>query len=334
MSAMNLCIIGCGAIARRHAKMLIRRRSDVELYVASRFIEKASAFARSYGAKGFFGTYKEAMEDPKIHAVLICTPNDQHYSQTLHALRAGKDVIVEKPMAITSAQANEMNRTAKAAGRKLLVGENHRFRPSVRAVEKIIANGDLGTLKMIRMNIMTSRKLSANEWRSQPGQMGGGPLIDGGIHWVNVLLTYGGGSAVQLTAKIPPRTQPNYPGEDTIAILAECQNGASATLTYSWGIRGTPTLKFYSLHGSEGSLYVSNHGFFGWMSGKRRSFKIFPLVDWQGFDSMWNHFIDVLKNDAPCRMGGLEGLRDVAFVEKAYESAKRGESISLSVRRV
>ena len=80
-------------------------------------------------------------------------------------------------------------------GSTWLVAENHRFRPSVRAIEALLERGDLGVLKRIRINVMGRTALAPGDWRAQAESMGGGPFIDGGIHRVNVMLTYGGGGA-------------------------------------------------------------------------------------------------------------------------------------------
>ena len=316
---LHLCILGCGAIAKMHAKALHGQSQRVDLYFASRSITKAEEYCRKYGGQGVFGSYEEACRDPRIKAVLICTPHHFHFPEACFALSQNKHVIVEKPMA-TSIQ------DAKKMGRHLLVAENYRFLPSVRKVQSILDAGDLGTLKWIRINVMGRRTIKQDEWRAQEVSMGGGPFIDGGIHWVNVLLTYSGGNTVSVFAQKASRTTPNCPYEDTIAVLCKSKNDVIGTLTYSWGISGTSNLKLYSLHGSEGSLYVSNNGLLAFMRGKRRFFKLFPIADWRGFHAMWLDFITTIETGSPSLMTGLEGARDVAFVQKAYESAETGEA--------
>lgn len=222
-----------------------------------------------------------------------------------------------------------MNRAASRAGRHLLVAENYRFRPSVRAVLPLVESGALGTLKYIRMAVMNCKEPGAGQWRARLEHMGGGPFIDGGIHWVHLLLTYGGGQALRLFAQQSAHTQTHFSGEDTMTVLCRCRNGLVGTLTYSKGIAGTFKRKFYALHGSEGSLYLSNNGLLGIMRGRRRFVRFFPVRDRRGFGAMWEHFLDVLTRGAPALVSGVEGARDVAFVERAYESAATGEALSL-----
>lgn len=328
---LQLCVLGCGAIAHTHAKTLCRMRERVDIYFASRSPSKAREYSEKYQGRGIFQSYEEVFYEPNIDAVLICTPNHLHFPLACTALRQAKHVIVEKPMALSIREATEMNNLAKQMDRRLLVAENHRFRPSVRAIALMVDAGDLGTLKWIRINIMGRTALRPDEWRADAKSMGGGPLIDGGIHWANVLLTYGGGNAEYVFAQNAPKTEPNFPCEDTITLLCKCKNGAVGTLTYSWGISGTPKQKLYALHGSEGSLYVTNNGWVGFMRGKRNFVKLFPIKDWRGFTTMWQDFIDCILNGQASLMTGAEGIRDVAFIETAYASAQTGEVKTIPV---
>ena len=321
---LRLCILGCGAIARTHATALNTMKDRVDLFFASRSRSKSEEYSRKYRGIGFFEDYDQAFSSPDIDAVLICTPHHLHFSLACAALNQGKHVIVEKPMALSTSEAIEMNDLAEKMDRRLLVAENHRFRPSVNAIRAMLDAGDLGTLKWIRINVMSRNVLAASDWRADASTMGGGPLIDGGIHWVNVMLTYGG-DAESVFAQTAPTTEPNFPREDTITLLCKHQSGAVGTLTYSWGISGTPKQKMYALYGSKGSLYVTNNGWIGIMRGQRRFVKLFPIRDWRGFSTMWTDFLDCILKDKVSLMNSLTGIRDVAFIEKAYASVETGQ---------
>lgn len=327
---IQLAILGCGAIAGTHAKALAGERARVRLWFASRSLDCAKAFAARHGGAGAFGSYQAACAARSVDAVLICTPHDQHFGQAVMALEAGKHVVVEKPMAVTLDQAVEMNRRARAANRLLLVAENHRFRPSVRVIERHLAAGDLGQLKWVRMHLLSKRRLRPDEWRADAGAMGGGAFIDGGIHWVNQLLTYLGGAALKVFAQQPILSDPGFPCEDTLVTTCTTASGAAGSLSYSWGIAGSPRNKLFSLHGSEGSLYCLVNGLAGWVWGKRRSPFFLPFADARGFVPMWRDFLDTLAGQKASLMTGVEGARDLAFVLAAYRSARSGEAVELA----
>lgn len=318
---LHLCALGCGWAAGQHARALEKYRSRVDLSFASRTADKAERFRGRYQGKRAFGSYDEAIACADIDAVLICTPHDQHHAQACQALRAGKHAVVEKPIAVSVVQAREMNRAAHDAGRYLLVAENFRFRPGILALETMIASGAIGAPKMIRIQAFLTRGMRPGEWRSDEKTMGGGPFIDGGIHLVNMLLTLGGGSAENIFGRSGRVTTRHCPREDTTVVLCDLANGAIGSVGYSWGIAGVPDLSVYSVHGTEGSIYALSNGFGALTLGKHRRVRLFPRQDRDGYHAMWGSFLATLTDGVPGIMTGVEGERDLAFVEAAYASA-------------
>ena len=153
--------------------------------------------------------------------------------------------------------------------------------------------------------------------------MGGGVLIDGGVHWVNSLLTLGGGDASDVKAVESQRSLPRCPGEDTIVVTCLLKSGAVGVLTYSWNIEPAFPDRFIAVHGEEGSAYAENRGKFGvTFIGKRLRPKFFPRRDREGFFAMWRDFRAQLTRggESHCLASGLMGRRDLAFVEAAYRS--------------
>jgi predicted dehydrogenase len=325
VARLHLCVLGCGWAARQHARVLAPQSARVDLSFASRTMAKAESFRREHGGRKAFGSYDEAIGSADVDAVLICTPHDQHHAQACHALHARKHVVVEKPIAISVEQAREMNRLALEQGRHLLVAENFRFRPSVRELETMIASGTVGAPKMIRIQVFQKRGMHRGEWRADETAMGGGPFVDGGIHWVNTLLTLGGGSAENVFGRTGRHAARDWPREDTTVVLCDLANGAIGSLGYSWAIAGVPRQKLFAVYGTEGSIYVSSFGRYALISGKRRGFRIFPWRDWNGYHAMWESFLRTLIDGEQGIMTGLEGERDLRFVEAVYASAFSGQ---------
>ena len=327
---MHLCLIGCGYIASRHARVLnglghVLSNEPLRLSFASRDKAKAEAFKASYGGTHAFGSYADACSHGEIDAIVVCTPNADHYSTAVQAIAGRKHVIVEKPFATTVADADDMLERAGTAGVNVFAAENHRYLPHVRWLESVISSGELGTLKMIRLNFMGSLRFRDGEWRGSPAAMGGGVLIDGGVHWVNTLLTLGGGDAANITAVESTRTLPGCPGEDTIVVSCALQNGAVGVLTYSWNIAPSFADRFMAVYGDKGSAYVQNSGTLGMtVVGSRPRPKIFPRRDREGFMAMWQDFLINLRGGRQmrCLATGEMGRRDLAFVEAAYRSSQ------------
>lgn len=325
---MHICIVGCGKIARTHARVL----KTLEWFVpgertrvsfASRNAAKARHYLQEFNGELALASYQDAFTRNDINVVVLCTPHDTHRDLAVAALEHGKDVIIEKPIACSTAEADEILATATKFGHHVLVAENHRYRPNVVRLERLVNSGELGVIKVIRIHIMRMHEFKQEEWRAVRDQMGGGPLIDGGIHWVNVLLTLGQSDPISITAYEPPTTNQSSPREDSIVITCQFQNGAVGSLIFSWGIRGSFPLSFFSAHGSAGSVYSFEAGRVGLMT--RRFFRpmLFPFRDWRGFRAMWKDFLNGFASGHPdrCLTNGEIGRRDLAFVEAAYRNA-------------
>src|SRR5438552_10653050 len=203
MAARALVLLGCGWIARRHARAA--RRLGIPLLAASRDAGRARAFAREFAAVDAFGTYEDAVRDPRAAGALVCTPHDRHLRDALTALEAGLHVLVEKPLAPTLAEVDRMIGAAGAAGRILMVAENFHFMPAFRHVHRLIASGRLGELRELHLVARGYRRPGG--WRLDVGASGGGGRLDAGIHPVHNL-RWEGGEPRPVSALAAPRTAP------------------------------------------------------------------------------------------------------------------------------
>ena len=319
---MHFCIFGCGKIAQVHAQNLKKLARFVpghpcQFSFASRHPARAREYQERLGGTLAFGSYEEALKCDKIDVVVICAPNDCHHELALRALGANKHVIIEKPITCKTAQADEILALSATHGKKVFVAENFAYRPSIQGLGRLIDSGELGVVKLISINILHGRTFKPDEWRSDVRRMGGGPLIDGGIHWVNALLNLGGGEPVKISALRPPTTVRNCPQEDTLCVLCQFESGTVGALNYSWGTLGTFPIKVVAVHGSLSSAYVATNGLFGLHMRKLPRPLFFPRKDRGGFEAMWKNFLNCLAGrEETCLASGEIGRRDLAFVER------------------
>jgi predicted dehydrogenase len=180
---MRVCFLGCGSVADAHSGRLARLRPGVTLAYASRSAPKAQALASKHGGARAFASYREAIDSPDVDVVAVVTPPASHREWTLAALEAGKDVILEKPPVLRSAELREIQQICAARGRFVYVAENYFYKPILAAVRDAIAAGAIGEPLFIHLNAV-KRQRTAN-WRDDPAEAGGGALFEGGIHWVN-----------------------------------------------------------------------------------------------------------------------------------------------------
>ena len=188
MDRSALVILGCGWIAQRHATA--GRRLRIPLIFASRALDRARRYAKTFGGVAAYGSYAEALADPRAAGAIICTPHDRHLADARAAFAAGKHVLIEKPLARTLPEADELVAAAVAADRVLMVAEQFHFMPAFRRVKAVVDSGRLGELRELHL---IARGFGARSgWRTTVECVGGGALIDGGIHYVHNLRWWGG----------------------------------------------------------------------------------------------------------------------------------------------
>jgi len=317
--------MGCGWIARRHAAAA--QRLGAPVIFASRDLGRARAYARRYGGVAAFGSYAEALRDPRAAGVVVCTPHDRHLPDVRMALDAGRHVLVEKPIARTLDEADAMIGAARKAGLALMTAEQFHFMPAFRRVRALIDEGRLGRLREI---LLVARGFSERSgWRAEEAAVGGGALIDGGIHYVHNLRWWAGGVR-RVFALRPPQSLRSTAGEDGVSLLAELQDGAVGMLSNSLGSPGLPKFQWSTVTGARATCFADNRG--RWVAvrgGGRARLWLFPR-DTRGYEAMLRSFLEAMERGTAQEMDGAAGRADLAVVLAAYDSIAAGRPVELA----
>ncbi len=244
-------IIGTGMIAGIFAEGLGKASRSTKQAVGSRSQAKASAFAAKYGFPKAHGSYEALFADPEVDAVYISTPHTNHHAETLAALRAGKHVLVEKPMAVMVAEAEEMVAAAKKAGKVLLEAFMYRTHPQTRKIESLLKSGAIGVVRTVRSCFTFGLGDSPNI-RLDP-KLRGGALFDVGCYCINASRMAAGGEPDQIvsTSRVEPQT-----GVD-VNLAASLRFRSGALAHFDVGIRSAYSGSLEIL-GSEGRIVVPN----------------------------------------------------------------------------
>ncbi|MBC7363074.1 MAG: Gfo/Idh/MocA family oxidoreductase [Candidatus Aminicenantes bacterium] len=178
-------ILGCAGIVERTFLPAIKKVSQAEVIaIASRDPKKARAWAEKFQLKKSYGSYEELLADPEIEAVYNPLPNHLHHPLTIQALRAGKHVLCEKPLALTSTQAREMFSEAGKNQRLLMEGFMYRFHPRLLKAKEILDAGLIGPPRFLRATFHFFLERQSENYRWYP-QYGGGALYDLGCYTIN-----------------------------------------------------------------------------------------------------------------------------------------------------
>ena len=204
---------------------------------------------------GRFTDYRDMLASD-LDLVSICTPTALHCRFTVDALTAGKHVLLEKPIATTVADAEEMIEAARQTGRRLLVGMTHRFYPEIRAAKSIVDNGGIGEIVMARDSILEHFGfVNSPLWYMQPELAGGGTAISSGIHLVDRVMWFLGEMPVTVSGYVNNRLL-GQAVEDSAQISLGFSGGRSAQITLGLLPNPHPLVCDLELIGTKGSIIV------------------------------------------------------------------------------
>ncbi|MEM0131941.1 MAG: Gfo/Idh/MocA family oxidoreductase [Saccharolobus sp.] len=243
---MKLAVVGCNGFGKIHLKA-IRNIGNVEYYVFSRNEDNARECMKEFGAKGYFINYEDILNSD-VDIIDLVVSHDQHYQMGIKALKAGKHLMLEKPIARNIKEAQALIDTAKETGLKFMVLEQFFFDSSVRKAIEILPK--IGKISLI---IVRSTHLNQPKgWRREKEKMGGGALIDGGVHFINTLLNLGG--EYESVKALCGKYFSGIEAEDTTVASFKFKNNALGLLIYSWSAPKAPRLPAFEIYGENGSL--------------------------------------------------------------------------------
>lgn len=348
MNKVKVGVIGAGSISTLHTSSYKKLDNVEVLAVCDINKERAKEYAKKYDIPHVFTDYNEMLMMEELDAVSVTTWNNGHAPISIAALKAGKHVLCEKPLALNAKEAEEMVSTAKEYGKILMVGFVRRFGQNTKMLKESIDNGELGKVYYAKTGCLR-RWGNPGGWFSDKKRSGGGPVIDLGVHMIDLIRYLNGKpKAISVTASTFNLLgmKPEVKGvnkyysadydtfndvEDCATALIKFDNGITLFFETSWvlntkqdelylklygdkaGAQMEPTLEFYE----EKNNYFTN---------------VEPVLNAGGsFDYIFNeeikHFIDCIQNGAECLNPGEDGVELMKILDAIYESAKTGHEV-------
>ncbi len=249
--SIRLGIIGFGYMGHWHLKNA-PRVEGVQVVAAYDINPEKVAEARDIGLAGF-DTLDEFLKSDLFNLVLVATPNDKHCELVCAALNAGKNVICEKPVAMSMAELDQMIETARKNGVLFTVHQNRRWDKDFRIVKELWDSGELGRIYAIHSRLHGARGAMFG-WRAEP-EHGGGMIYDWGVHFVDQLLFMMGFDCVKsVFCKTEKVKTPEV--EDYFFLLLDLKNGAHVQMEIgTWVLRPMPR---WLVLGDKGTAYVND----------------------------------------------------------------------------
>ena len=259
-------IIGCGKIAQvRHIPEYAENPDAKLLGFYDINLERARELAEKHGATAY-ETVEELLANPQIQAVSICAANFAHAELTIAALRAGKHVLCEKPMAITLQECEAMVEEARKAGKYLMIGHNQRLAKAHSTAKELIDEGLIGRIVTFRTTFghggpeTWSVDPGKNTWFFDKNKAAMGAMADLGIHKTDLVQFLTGQRVVRTTAKITTLDKRDGSGnligvDDNAICIYEMSGGTVGTMTASWTYYG-PEDNSTVLYGTKGIMRI------------------------------------------------------------------------------
>lgn len=323
-------LIGCGGISRRHIKAYGNLKNRIKVSaVCDAVPERAIHAMQALGAETYFTEYDRLLRRDDIEAVDICLPHDLHSIVAIAAAERGKHVLCEKPIARTLDEADAMIRAAQRMGVVLMIGENYRFLPEVARAKELISNGVIGDIFLAKADcIGFPGDLAPSGWKFDASRVGGGVVIDSGIHYVDTM-RWLVGEVSSVTAFLNRLIRKEISGEDTGCLLFKHAGGAISVLTLTWAARRPMDEHLFKLYGSMGTIVNAEAGVLVLAGDKPDEISKIEVEPRDSFSAEIEHIADCIVEGRHPLVDGPEARRDLELVLAAYTSAKTGETVNV-----
>lgn len=297
-------------------------------------INKAKETAAKYNVpeRGLYSydTFDRIADNPDIDAVYIVLPNNLHAQYAIRAHKAGKHVLVEKPMANTVQECESMVAAARDAGRQLAVAYRLRYEPYTREMIRMVRDRDLGRARVILAEAGFNIG-NPEQWRLSKAAAGGGSMMDIGIYAVNAARYLSGEEPTEVVAlESTDRSDRRFKEvEDTINFQMRFPSGVLANCVSSYGT----LLNRFRVHAERGSFEMepawSRSGLrMRVLRGNRIENKDLPQVN--HFAAMMDHLAEAASANTAPLTDGVDGLNDLKVIEAVYESVRVGRPVKMA----
>jgi len=341
---IRLGIVGLG-VGRWHIEQYLKHPAARIQAICDRDQALARKVAEEFDVPQVFSDFEEFEALAEIDAATLAVPNFLHRPMTLACLDRGLHVLCEKPMAMDTAEALEMRARVRKTGLKFMIHYNQRFRPEHQYFKKLIEDGELGDVYYGSAGWRRMRGMPRfGGWFSQKKMSGGGPLIDLGVHMLDLsrwlvgspkAVTVSASTYSHIAQSIARAEEKEFDVEDLASALIRFDNGSSLVLEVSWALNFEEREKVYlELSGTKGGLSnvtydykETNTCIFREENGAM--VKSVPLKYPPTFENAQQHFINCILEDRQPGPGADDGVETMRILDAIYESARIGREVEL-----
>jgi len=345
MKKYRIGVIGLG-MGRCHVEMFKEHPAAEVVAAADVDVALLEKRGRQLNIPGLYASAEEMLAKEKLDVVTVAVPNKLHKDLVIMALKSGCHVVCEKPMAMNAAEGEEMLKVARATGKRLMINFSFRFTPQSYAMKKLVESGELGEIYFARTVWLRRRGMPKfGGWFGQKALAGGGPLIDLGVHRLDLALWLMGypepewvmaSTYNHIASEQARRENKKFDVEDLAVALIKFKNGATIELEASWAgnIKECEHMATRLL-GTKAGLHQHNVGdgyefeaeMYLEKNGCQYDMKLHPPVP-EAKNSMCS-FLDAIVDNVPHSAPAEEGLTVMRLLDAIYQSAATNTPVKL-----
>jgi len=341
MPDLGVAVIGAAGIAARgHLIGYARTPGATVRVLCDTATERLPAVAAEFDVPHATGNAEDAIARDDVQLVSVCTPDHLHTGAVLAALRAGKHVLVEKPMCTSVEDARAIVAAARETRRIVMVGMIQRFNPLLRRVRELYHAGEIGEAYFVEGEYVSHMASyygpgGRTPWRSDPRNPQN-MLLGGGVHPMDQLRAAVGSPVVEVHAYANRIAASGLPADDTYTMHMRFENGCLGRLLVTAGCRGhAPTGGPLSIYGTRGTLWGGRLYREGVAPVDLREGLEDPPVDPRSpYGMHWDwetqHFVACVREGIPPVVDAVDGARTVAALVAGIDSARRGEPVTVA----
>ena len=331
---INIGVVGCGTHAQIAHLPFLKKHDRCNLSaICDTDVRKIDHLGSKYNIPKRFQDFQEMVKDPDINALVIVTPNYLHAPMTITALKYGKDVFCETPMAIYLTEVREMIKVAEQTGRKLIVAMNNRLRPDVQILKKFIKEGELGEVYYAK----TGWLIGTREWILSPRRLeslsiGGGAFLSLGVHLLDIALyLLSNKNAVTIFASVH-RKEAEAEAEDTAMCTINFADETLLTIEVGWSLLFEKDFLYCNVFGNKGAALLNPLKIQKELHNEL--FNVTPTIVHKNiyrssYESQAKIFIDCLDDKAKPPITPEDGLFIARITDAFYSSAKKKQVVKI-----
>ena len=273
-------IIGAGGIAKSHAMGICSTQGAELAAVCDAVKERAVVLAEEYGADKIYTDCQQMLQDPDVDAVCICLPSGMHGQAVIDAARAGKHILLEKPVEVTKEKIDKMIEVVESSNVKVGCVFQRRVRGVSRCVKQALDSGIFGRVLMANAYMKYYRTKEYYEktgWRATWEMDGGGALMNQGVHGIDLICWLMGG--ISQVCAITRTQLHNIPVEDAAVAVVEYNNGAIGTIEGATCVNPSEKTRF-EIHCENGTVIFGDDGLLKWiLNGEELNVAVMDTTD-------------------------------------------------------